>query len=87
MALTKKTYNFYDLEEQDYSSVPSLDLPSIVEDGWFKPADGGKYMLILAHMDEDYRPASGPAFFAKKKGDIRSGYLQPSLIVLTFLCS
>ena len=73
MALTKKTYGFYDLEEQDYSSVPSLDLPSIVEDGWFKPDDGGKYMLILAHMDEDYRPASGCPYCGKGTKLIRSG--------------
>lgn len=80
MALTKKTYNFYDLEEQDYSSVPSLDLPSIVEDGWFKPADGGKYMLILAHMDEDYRPASGCPYCGTGTKLIRSGTGETKII-------
>ena len=80
MALTKKTYNFYDLEEQDYSSVPSLDLPSIVEDGWFKPADGGKYMLILAHIDEGYSPASGCPYCGAGTKLIRSGTGETKII-------
>lgn len=59
MALKKRMYDFFDLEEQDLKTAPSLDIPRLVVDKFLMPKDDGNYMLFLAHVKNSYRPKGG----------------------------
>lgn len=59
MALAKKTYNFWDLEERELDEAPSLDIPHLQTVAWFTPKDGGSYMVFMVNVNKSYRPKDG----------------------------
>lgn len=79
MELTKRIYNFLDMEEQDIEAVPSLDIPSIIVEKYFTPRDHGKYMLFLANIRKSTRPSRCP-FCGGISDLIFSGRTKPRVI-------
>ena len=54
--LERRTYSLSDLEEQDITTAPSIDLRQLNVEKLYMPKDGGKYMLFYASVKKDARP-------------------------------
>lgn len=60
MALTNKIYNSWELVEQDISTAPSLDLPDIVVEKYFRPYDKSEYLVFYANVKSSVVPGDCP---------------------------
>ncbi len=73
MALELRQYTLDDMQEQDYDSAPSLDLPAFAIEKFFLPKDSGKYMLFFANVKKDWQPKGGCPYCSEKTNLIRDG--------------
>ena len=60
MALTNKIYDMQDFVEQDIETAPSLDLPSIVVERYFRPKDDSEYLVFFANQRHNVVPGDCP---------------------------
>lgn len=60
MALTNKIYDMQDFVEQDIETAPSLDLPSIVVERYFRPQDDSEYLVFFANQSQTVVPGDCP---------------------------
>ena len=79
MELTKRIYDFLDMEERDIGAAPSLDIPSIIVEKYFTPKDHGKYMVFLANVRKSTRPSKCP-YCGENSNLIFSGRTKPRVI-------
>ena len=60
MALVDNIYESRELIEQDREGAPSLDLPDIEVEKYFRPADRGNYLLFYASVKKNVLPGICP---------------------------
>lgn len=60
MALINQTYDSRDLVEQDIDIAPSLDLPDIMIEKYFRPKDNADYLIFFVNPKNDVMPGECP---------------------------
>lgn len=60
MALINKIYNSWDLVEQNIDIAPSLDLPDIAIESYFRPKDNADYLIFYANTKNSVTPGKCP---------------------------